>query len=602
MPGPHTKDIGPANPQCGRLINAVKLAGALLILLGLILIAMALCLLSAEAACNTPWTPVACSQLTRLSSEVRNRLLTTLAVAGVTALGLGSLAWVIPHACLDLILRSWRIAKRELRTLRSELSAGGLRNDMYFAAIPSLIGCILRLRFIDRPIHFDEAYTFMRLAERPWHIAVSNYAYPNNHILHTILVKATCSFFGGAEWAIRLPAFSAGVLLITATYLLTRIAADRKAAFVAAFLVAVSPRAVNFSVDGRGYTLQALLLTLGAAALLWALADGGIRKFAIFALCCWLAFWTLPTTLFFFIGTSIWFIIEAVKKKKFTQNTLLSRYFCSAATIILLTAISYLPALVYSGWHSLARNKFVSGKSLRTFLEGNRTELSIAWLESMSPWFSGAGLAFWSLAVVYLLIFWKKSASARLFAWLLFGTGMVILLRRMAPFARVYFFLLPFFFCAVAIVLTRPWPGLRTLQAKAVDVRIRIVTAGVLGLFLGYRVWNSRYVADSFETGALLSAKVIAKDLQMAVASSQCIGGTIVPALTVKYYLHRHGGAGKEKGVGLNCEGAFVIVNEAAGETEEIVLERLGLTGIRYTVWKKYRDALVLRLEGNGLP
>jgi hypothetical protein len=63
--------------------------------------------------------------------------------------------------------------------------------------------------------------------------------------------------------------------------------------------------------------------------------------------------------------------------------------------------------------------------------------------------------------------------------------------------------------------------------------------------------------------------------------------------------MRRHGGAGAEKVGG--CEGSefYVIVHDAVGETEEMVLEHLGLTRRRWTVWRKYPDATVLRCERN---
>jgi hypothetical protein len=530
---------------------------------------------------------------------VQHRLFVTLALGGVSAIGLGGLACIKPLAYSALTLKLWCIVKREFNQLWKEVSRHGFRDDIYLVAAPCLFGGILRLHFIDRPIHFDEAYTFIRLAERPWYIAISNYAYPNNHILHTILVKTTTSFLGDAEWSIRFPAFSAGVLLIAATFLLARVAAGRSAAIVAAWLVAVSPRAVDLSVNGRGYTLQALLVTVGAAVLLSALSDGGIRKFAIFALCCWLAFWTLPTTMFFFVGISIWFVMEVAVKRRFARKTMLSRYLCSAAVVSIATSMSYLPAIIYSGWESLAQNKYVSGRSLTAFLEGNQAELYLALMEWRRLWFPGAQWLFLLLVLVYLVAFWRRSANARLLAWLIFATALLILLRRMVPFARVYFFLLPFLLCAVAIVLTQAWSFWEARQQRAVDLRICSWTACVLGILLGVKVWNSSYIAESLETGALLSAKAIARDLGMTRVSGRCVGGTIVPTLTVNYYMRRHGGAGAEKVGG--CEGSefYVIVHDAVGETEEMVLEHLGLTRRRWTVWRKYPDATVLRCERN---
>ncbi|PKO04579.1 MAG: hypothetical protein CVU41_16175 [Chloroflexi bacterium HGW-Chloroflexi-3] len=42
---------------------------------------------------------------------------------------------------------------------------------------------------------------------------LSDYHFPNNHVFHTFLVHLTYKLFGPYEWAVRMPAFIASLLL-----------------------------------------------------------------------------------------------------------------------------------------------------------------------------------------------------------------------------------------------------------------------------------------------------------------------------------------------------------------------------------------------------
>src|ERR1041384_401379 len=79
------------------------------------------------------------------------------------------------------------------------------------------IGFILRILDINQSIAYDEAYTFIQYASKPFKYILADYSAPNNHIFHTILMGIAFRFFGGHAWVLRLPAFTAGVLMIPIT-------------------------------------------------------------------------------------------------------------------------------------------------------------------------------------------------------------------------------------------------------------------------------------------------------------------------------------------------------------------------------------------------
>jgi 4-amino-4-deoxy-L-arabinose transferase-like glycosyltransferase len=123
---------------------------------------------------------------------------------------------------------------------RALARAVAAEDRLYLWALTTLIvlAAAIRLYDIDRPMNYDETYTYLTYASRPLAEALSNYSQPNNHLWHTALVHLSTALFGNAPWAIRLPAFLAGVVLAPATYLAARMLAVGRGALIAAALVA----------------------------------------------------------------------------------------------------------------------------------------------------------------------------------------------------------------------------------------------------------------------------------------------------------------------------------------------------------------------------
>jgi 4-amino-4-deoxy-L-arabinose transferase-like glycosyltransferase len=83
----------------------------------------------------------------------------------------------------------------------------------------TLVALALRLMLIVQPVQYDEAYTFIHYASKSLTTILANYSAPNNHIFHTLLVAIAYHLFGASLWTLRLPAFLAGVLTVSAAYI-----------------------------------------------------------------------------------------------------------------------------------------------------------------------------------------------------------------------------------------------------------------------------------------------------------------------------------------------------------------------------------------------
>jgi hypothetical protein len=64
-----------------------------------------------------------------------------------------------------------------------------------------LIAAFLRIPGISRSLSHDEIYTWVIFASGPLVDIFTSYDLPNNHILHTLFVRATAAVFGDAEWS-----------------------------------------------------------------------------------------------------------------------------------------------------------------------------------------------------------------------------------------------------------------------------------------------------------------------------------------------------------------------------------------------------------------
>ena len=161
-------------------------------------------------------------------------------------------------------------------------------------------GALLRILELQRPMGSDESATFLYYASRPLLLALTIYGSPNNHLLHTALMHISSAMFGDAEWALRLPAFLAGMAMIPLTYLAAR-AFEAEGALIAAALTASWPALIDYSTDARGYTLLCCFTLIAAAAMALVVRSGNSAAVVIFAIASALGFYTVPVMLYPFV-------------------------------------------------------------------------------------------------------------------------------------------------------------------------------------------------------------------------------------------------------------------------------------------------------------
>jgi hypothetical protein len=322
----------------------------------------------------------------------------------------------------------------------------------------TLIGVVLRLLDLDKSIAYDEAYTFIHFASRPFKHILADYSAPNNHIFHTILVGISYRLFGGQAWALRLPAFTAGVLMIPAMYIAARRFFSPYQSLAAAGLVAVIPLFINYSVNGRGYTmlvLLALLLANFGAILVNSQSKPALVAFTLTAA---LGFYTIPIFLYPMAGISLWVTFTYLFANEPWQDKLrrLGTFLGACLLAGLLTLILYSPVILFgSGLSSIIGNEIVRSLSWSTFLANLDPRLLKAW----NKWMIGISATF---EYVFLggflisLLFYRKLSNQKLplQVFLALAVAVLLVLQRVSPLPRIWIYLEAFYlmFAAAGLV------------------------------------------------------------------------------------------------------------------------------------------------------
>ncbi len=132
-------------------------------------------------------------------------------------------------------------------------------------------------RAATQSITIDEAYTYLSFVKPPLLQVLTTYA-ANNHVLHSLLCKASTDLFGLSELTLRLPSVSGGALYLFSLIQITRLLLKGAwARILVLLLLTLNPLVLDFSSVARGYSLGLGFLFLGLCGLLLFLRKSGNR-------------------------------------------------------------------------------------------------------------------------------------------------------------------------------------------------------------------------------------------------------------------------------------------------------------------------------------
>ena len=143
------------------------------------------------------------------------------------------------------------------------------KNFQLLSLLIVVFGVALRITDLGSALEYDEIWTLERYVAAPVSVIFSELAVPNNHPLHSCLIKGVFAFFEPSVPGLRLPALFGGIaaLLLCGPLTLLTLRSRRAALLMMAFF-AVNPWGTAYSQVARGYSIQLALLMFCAVALL----------------------------------------------------------------------------------------------------------------------------------------------------------------------------------------------------------------------------------------------------------------------------------------------------------------------------------------------
>ena len=336
-----------------------------------------------------------------------------------------------------------------IQTLRAE-------TGWHLAALLSIVtlGVVLRLRALGQPINYDEAFTYTQYASRPFFVALSNYSYPNNHLLHTLLVHVSIQLFGSALWAIRIPAVVAGCVAIPLCYAVARRLTGRREALIVAALVSVSEVLITFSVVARGYSILTVLFLLALCCGLDIVVTRSRQPWALFAGLSAAGFFTVPVFLYPYGSLMLWLAWAGLRDP---QNGALrpGAIIRSAAWTGVITAVCYAPAAATTGLQSGLDYALPTAHSGFLFSVSAVAKAAADVLRGMPATVLVVLVASSALAVITR---WRTAPGILAIAMAIFPAIVVPIQGKLAP-ARAWIYLLPvwFAFAAAGVVAVADW-------------------------------------------------------------------------------------------------------------------------------------------------
>ena len=427
-----------------------------------------------------------------------------------------------------------------------------------------VIGALLRAYYLTQPMRYDESVTYLYFASQSWTTVVSSYTYPNNHVFHSLLVKAFATVLGNAPWVLRLPAFIAGVAMIPVTYTVGRRLFGSDAALIGAALVSASGALTFYSTNARGYTMVCLASLILANALLKLRERPSIAQWTVVVVVTALGMWTVPVMLYPAGGLALWFALSALRGDTSAPRADLARFCLAIVATTILVVVLYSPIIANDGLATLTGNSFVRPTAWRTFF------LQMASL--IKPTFVAATLGspvvvsavIGACAIVGLVQERKTngmlvSMAGSMYVWCAF----VLLVTHRAPFVRVWLFLA----APVALLAGHGFTHVASLLAvttrrlPASPSGVSIGVAGALSLV----ALVTRGVETSLDTGTLRDAERIAQAFSR-LSPGDRVFAPIPSNAPIAYYLVRAGlDTTYLSSVPGDSSRVFVVVNTAEG-------------------------------------
>ncbi|MCW5898768.1 MAG: glycosyltransferase family 39 protein [Flavobacteriales bacterium] len=377
---------------------------------------------------------------------------------------------------------AWGRFRADLREVRERYAKRTSFAHKRSVLLLILAGAALRAWLMPAAITYDEAFTWTYYASRPLHVILSDLSYPNNHILHTLLVKLFTTVLGVGTISLRLPAFLAGVAVMPLFYLFVRATFNRYIALMALAMVAASGPLIEYGALARGYTLT--WLALMAALLLGRhfVKENNPASALLLALVLALGLWTTPVMVYQAAFVYVWIGLQLAMRYRTTLDGRLRALVLSMLLCAGLTVLAYLPGLLtYGAGHVLRPG--VTPEDTREAFRQMPAEHAYALyayiMETSWKWLAIAG------SVAILAAGYFSARYRMLLAALALGAIPLVLAQGVVAPPRAWLYILFFLHLGVAIGLFYLLKWTQEKLLTSMGKRVRAAGASVVLLVLG---------------------------------------------------------------------------------------------------------------------
>lgn len=432
------------------------------------------------------------------------------------------------------------------------------------------MGMAPRICLLFQPMRYDESFTFLVFANRSV-LDLFYYPLPNNHVLHTLLIRLSTFMLGAHPISIRLPAFLAGIASIPLIFHVSRKLINERSGFLAALAMSIFPYLVFYSTIARGYSLL-IVFTL------WLLLAGenyckmpSWRRCASMAVIASLGMLTMPTMLFAIAGIYLWVACVLFSNKQRVGDIL--RYFlipCSILTVIC-SIFMYIPSIVASdGIETIVSNRFVTPSPWRMFV-GQIYPHAREIFSDMSrniPFSVQLFLAMMLIAGLLLSLKKRLSALFLLLPSIIIGSLFIFFVKHRIPFVRTWIFLIPIVFIVAdagpSYLLEKFYSNLQSLYPLALLF---------FGLLFSASLISENTLAAYPDTGYFPEAPIVAKKLSAILDANDRIHVKPPADWPVYFYLWylKIPKVGKAADHGLKTE--FYIIKKDSHTISEMTTE-----------------------------
>ncbi|MBP6313222.1 MAG: glycosyltransferase family 39 protein [Flavobacteriales bacterium] len=403
----------------------------------------------------------------------------------------------------------------EVRKLKHDYTKRTSRGHKQMVLLIVMVGVILRCIMLIQPLTYDEAFTYTYFATRPIHIILSDYSYPNNHVLNTLLVKLFTAVLGVGKISLRLPAFVAAVACLPLFYLFVRHMFNRYIALVALAFVASSPRIIEYSALGRGYAITWLCMVIALLLGRRFAKENDLVSAMLIAVVCAIGMWAVPTMVYPALMIYLWLIFYILNKYKDSRAERVWNWLGSVLVFVFLSLLLYAPMLIVNGAVGYGRLSVTPDRTLEMFSVVSGDKALEIW-----AWFSDPG-HFWISMLVCVGLVFAGFISVKyrlLMAAMFFGAVPLVVYQMDVPPPRVWVYTLFIFHLSSAIALYYLLKLFHDNGMKVLTERRRAVLTS-FAVLIGFGVTGMDHLlgdksrsGDAAFSAKKISASVVSED------------------------------------------------------------------------------------------